>query len=309
MPSINTLNSLQKRRPKGIALIQALLVSVVITLLALRFSYSAKDQVYVSSKIENLLEAKTRLKSVQSGILYLLFTQKLPQDEIYSDISFEDFNTWGAPVNIYNKDNVSIIVAIQDNAGLLPLQYVKFATWRKALASLGINNAEINQFVGRVSDWQDRDNDLWLLGEQEPEQLENGIKYRNNRIQLHDELSKFVDLPEEQLEQIKSISTHIAIPSMNISVAPDGLLSLLFEPDVAQYIIERRDDRVLENNEVINALGKLYNEFDYTFYSSNKYRITVKIEVNNVKVEETTEVALSRLGNQPIEIYSRSNPH
>ena len=298
----------QIKNSKGVALIQALLVSVVITLLALRFSYTAQDQIETSAKVDNLVEARMTLRSVQDGILYLLATQQSPETQYFQGVSFESLNTWGEPVVLFSNDKMKVTVSIQDNSGLLSLQVVKLPAWRHVLEAMALTEEEVAEFVGVVSDWQDQDTNHWQVGAQEPTELESGIPYRNNRIQLISEIALVTSLTSEDWQKIAKISTPISSYTLNVNQSPNDLIHFLFEPTAAQNIIEQRKNGTLTKETIIESLGPLYNEFDFGFYPSENFKVTVQVDVSGIKYEETLEVGVATLTNQPVEIFTRSKP-
>ncbi|WP_286271766.1 type II secretion system protein GspK [Thalassotalea hakodatensis] len=299
------INSTSYTRQSGIALVQVLLISMIISLLALSFTYTAREQIATATALENRIQASNLIKSTQSKMLYLLLTQQNDEhlEQLYPNS--EPWNVYGQPFVLINDESIVIKVRIQDNAGLLPLQFIKWPFWRVALENLGLQDQQIKEFQGRFGDWQDKDTDAWIVGEQEPTMLENGFEYRNFPIQLSQEIDLFFESHQVALESIKSMSTLYPLAGLKIQNAPNHLLKLLFPLDVAEQIIAERQNRVLTKEEINGILNNQYDETYLSFFPANHLTLSIQASVNDVVLQETIEFKFEPFANEPLMIFAR----
>ena len=290
---------------QGVALIQALLISVIISLLAIRFTYTSQYQIDTSASMNHRLNAKLMLQSAQNGLIYALATNEVPSTNIFNRFNRQALNGWGEPFVIHQLDGYTVTGVIQNSTGLLSQRYVKTAPWRTVLRTLGMNDSEIDQVTGSIDDWQDKDSNGWRLGQTEPSTLPSGMPYKNQPIQLFQEFS-FI-FPQGRIDSIllNNITTTFATPGVNVMVAPNRLLRLLLMPSIAEDFILRRELGQLTQDDALLLLGSQYNEFDYIFNTGNKYRIIVRVEKGDIVMEETMELELDPLQQKPVLVYSK----
>ncbi|WP_303478024.1 type II secretion system protein GspK [Thalassotalea sp. 1_MG-2023] len=284
---------------------QVLLISMIISLLALSFSYTAREQVSTASALENRVSASHLLKSTQSTMLYLLLTQQNQEhlEQLYP--SSEPWNVYGEPFLLERNEDIEIKVRIQDNAGLLPLQFIKWPFWRVALENLGVQEQEAKEFIGRFSDWQDHDTDSWIVGEQEPLTLDNGFEYRNFPAQLSQEVDLFFEQDHSTLETIKSISTLYPLAGFKVQNAPNQLLTLLFSTDVAEQIISKRSNDDITKQEIVGLLNNQYDETYLSFFSADHLTMSIQVKISDVTIQETIEFKFEQYTNNPLTIFAR----
>lgn len=289
----------------GVALIQVLLISTIITILAIHFSFTAREQVVIASAIDDRVKASQLLKSTQSKIFYTLLTQtsfKQPSDIFPQS---EAWNIYGEPFEIDRTEKSHITVVIQDHNGLLSQQYISNIHWLKVFKGLGYTDSEIQKKIGIIKDWQDNDNNAWLVGEIEPTHLENGYQYKNQPIQLPQEILWLFEQEPEKMRVIQQISTPYPVVAFNPMNAPELLLKLYFQQDIAKVIVEQRRKNTLTQKAMINFLGKNYNDVITSFVTSNEFKITVQVRYAEVQLQETVDIKIQPSENEPLLIFAR----
>lgn len=292
-------------KQQGIALIQVLLISTVISILAIHFSFTAREQVAIATAYDQRVKATQALKSAQSKIIYTLLTQN--GFEQISDVfpSSEIGNLYGKPFILEQTGNTKILVSIQDNNGLLSQQYIKSQLWTRVLDRMGLDSSYRKQKQGIIEDWQDKDKNSWLLGNAEPQVLENGQRYRNQAIQLPQEIAWFFEKEPVQLNMVNEISTHYSVVGFNPMNAPTQLLELYFNPQIASLIIKKREDRTLTRNEMIDLLGDNFDDVIMSLFQGTRFKIIVQIDFLDVQLQETIEVQLQPNKREPFLIFAR----
>ncbi|MFT5814553.1 MAG: general secretion pathway protein K [Psychroserpens sp.] len=294
-----------KHNQRGIALIQVLLISAIISILAIHFSFTAREQLATATAFEQRVKTTQMIKTVQSKIIYTLLTQhsiKQPKNVFPSSGSW---NFYGKPFILEQTENTKILAAIQDNSGLLSQQYIASPYWTKVLKNMGFTSDIIRRKQGIIKDWQDKDNSSWLLGNTEPSVLENGHKYRNQAIQLPQEIEWFFEQQPQKLNIIKQISTPYAMVGFNPMNAPETLINLFFEPEIATLIIRERENNTLTRKQIIRWLGDDYDNVIISLFHGTQFKITTQVSFADVQLQETLEIQLQPSENEPVLILAR----
>ena len=294
-----------KKVQRGVALIQVLLISSLISILAISFSFTARNQVKMARAFEQRTSATQLLKSVQNKVIYTLLTQNIFDKSINVFPESERWNFYGQPFVLEQSKDVKIIAQIQDNSGLLSQQLIHTPMWNKVFKGLGLSEEQIKQKQGEISDWQDQDTNSWIIGSKELSTLNNGQLYRNQPIQLSQEIAWFFSQEPKIINLIQAISTHLLSIRFNPMNAPAPLLRLLLEQDVADEIIRLRSNNTLTAQEMITMLGNSFDS-DYMYlYRGSNLKITIYVELNTVQLQETIEIKLQPDKTLPIIILSR----
>jgi general secretion pathway protein K len=299
------MSTINLTKQKGIALIQVLLISAIISILAIHFSYTARDQIAIAASLEQRVKATQLLKSAQSKIIYRLLTEhdfSSPSDIFPNS---EPWNFYNNAFVVQQSENSKITVAIQDNNGLLSQHYIGSPFWTRVLTNIGFTDSEVKAKQRVIKDWQDKDSNSEILGDRESEQLDNGLNYRNQAIQLPQEIEWFFQQEPEKLNTIKQISTHYALVGFNPMHAPEALLRLYFQSDIAEVIIRQREDGSLTRQQMISILGTDYDDVLMSLFLGTQFKIATQVRFGDVTLQETLEVKIQPSESTPVLILAR----
>jgi len=248
----------RKKAQSGVALLQVLLISTVISLLALSLTFSARDQVDIALQFENRVKAQLK---AESAINIALFVQLSESVVSFDSSGVVDFTQLKVLQNLYGDlqqwDETTAVVA-QDMNGLLPQVYPSHFLWEHLLLSLGFGDIEVRELSGVWSDAIDKDSESWLKGDREPVRLPNG-KLIGNDFPQTDHLVSWVFFEYPKIvESIESVSHVLGSYDINLLNAPEFLIRKLFEPLIAEQILTiRRGGNVMDAD--LNAI--LPNDF------------------------------------------------
>ena len=281
------------REQRGIALIQVLLISSIISILAISFTYTARDQVDMARAFENRTKAAQQLLTAQSQIILKLITQKDVTNANQQQSALEDqvegnkhrWNYYGEPFSLAIDDDSEILVSMQDTQGLLAQAFPNKRLWRRFLQYFNFNETQINQKMGVLADWQDRDHNSWVVGDNEPDSTPSGTIYPNQPIQLPQEFTWLFNGEERDFQQLKQLTTHYPTAKFNPMHAPNQLLRALFEPELAEQLITSREQGALTRGMVKNALGDLYQVETISLYRGLVIQITVLVATEGVELQ------------------------
>lgn len=132
------------RRERGIALIQVLLVTGILSLLVVQLSLTAKEQIGRAQALADRAEADLELQSRESALLYALLTEPwLPEGAAASNPYAAHWNFRGEP---FEADGARL--SIQDENGRLTVPLYGTAEFERLLGALGVE-AERARRLGR----------------------------------------------------------------------------------------------------------------------------------------------------------------
>lgn len=209
-------------RQQGVALLQVLLLSVVITLLLLQLIYTARGQLAVTSEVEQRVKADLLIHSAQNEALYsILITPGTLQPETLTFIAENQGPIRAAEVLLEN--GVSVKTRLFDLSGLLPLRFPENSLWRSALFEMGLEAELVNSFLFELRQMQDLDSKASDMFD-EPLRSTAGVAYPNLPIQLSQSVNSWFDLDPLVRKKIREISHHYSQATVNLMASPDPIV-------------------------------------------------------------------------------------
>lgn len=224
---------------RGIALIQVLIITMVLSILGLYILQSTRDQVNLTSTIQKSTELRLELENTEAEIINALLSNfKIQKINTQSPVA----SKW----NFHNKpfDVGDVSVKIQDLNGLISLNITDNSMLEDLLTTLDVSGSDIREFTDSLSDWKD-DNDLKRINGAERDYYEReGIAGpRNGYLQSMSEASyikKGTILTEEQWRAFFTVER---TSGFNPLSAPEKiLLSLVKDDTKVAKIIKLRDN-------------------------------------------------------------------
>ena len=271
--------SLKAAKQSGVALLQVLLISLVISLLAIRFTQTARDQITIAGQFNGRVQAQFTAYSAKSAAIFAALSDRITPVTVTGQgagLVLQIKNKLGRHGDPVTFDN-GVTIALQDLNGLLPQRYPYHPLWPKALVGLGLTEQQAKQRLGIWSDFQDADIDAWIPGEKEPLTLPAGQAYLNGFAQTDLPLRwVFADQPDltKTLLSISDINTPYAL---NMGNAPRPLLQALFESDATAAMIS---DRALSEVFVKQLLPMaMVDEFNPPTSVRNSSHLQIKTSV------------------------------
>lgn len=209
-------------RQQGVALLQVLLLSVVITLLLLQLIYTARGQLAVTSEVEQRVKADLIMHSAQNEALFsVLITPGTLQPQALTFIAGNQGAVRMAEVSLEN--GVSVTTKLFDLSGLLPLRFPSNPLWRSALAEIGLEAELIDNFLFELTHMQDLDSEASAMFD-EPMSSSAGFAYPNLPIQLSQSVDSWFELDPLARNKIKEISHHYSQATVNLMASPDPIV-------------------------------------------------------------------------------------
>lgn len=277
------------RSQRGIALIQVLIIAIILTMLGIFINQSVREQVRITSTIQNSQQANVFIETIEAELLHALLTNKR-----YRDIDSD--NVYAKNWNFYNQkfspqDNVQI--ELQDLNGLLSLNYMNQSAASRLFEELGHEGDKVRTFFDSLKDWKDKD-DLKRLNGAESDYYEKLDKQvpRNGYLQSMAELlsirsSEF--LPKEEWQKYFSLGLVSRFNPLN---APDLLLkAFLNDERTWQQVIELRSQNQLNMLAFYRLTGVDASEA-ITFTTGRLIKVNIMVNLENNKLSKSFQVEL-----------------
>jgi general secretion pathway protein K len=273
--------------------VQVLLIVAVLSILALYFTQSARQQVHNATLMVDKAQAYVELHNAEANVLYALLTEQ--KDPTFSRQSNSNplVNSWNFHGELF-KYNDQVNVVIQDLRGLLNLHYPNISRLTQLLTYSGLNDYDAQLTAKKIIEWQSLDT--------RTDYIPSNIIARHAVIHDINEL-KHLGLKRAQLQALQSNTTQYKKVAFNPLTAPDSLLNALLSADVAQHVIMLRNAKQLTVREFAQVTGFEESE-DIILYPSNLYKIALQAHVGEATVKKVIYYHLQPTGNPVVNIVA-----
>ena len=298
--------SLKAFKESGVALLQVLLISLVISLLAIRFTQTARDQIIIAEQFNSRVQAQFMAYSAKNAAVFAVLSDRMTPMMAMgqgSDLVLQIKNKLGRHGDPVTFEN-GVVIALQDLNGLLPQRFPHHPFWPKALVGLGLTEQQAKERLGVWSDFQDSDIDAWIPGEKEPVTLRAGQAYLNGFAQTDLPLRWVFEDQPQLIKTLLSLSDINAPYALNMGNAPGPLLQALFESDTSATMIS---DRGLSKVFVGQLLPMaMVDEFNPQTSVRNSSRLQIKTSITQEQASwtETTTLYLTPFLDPPYRILT-----
>ncbi|MCJ8296947.1 MAG: type II secretion system protein GspK [Colwellia sp.] len=308
------------RKNTGIALIQVLLITAILSVLALYLTQTAREQITIARWLDDKASAQVALHSAESQLLFSLLTEPFLAENIDLDNNNNDSDAFVEPSdasntvpmtlksrwNFFGKAfaiNEHVKVAIQDQSGLIHAHYPIQRILRTLITSQGFSEIESNVIIDNLLDWQDLDSIARINGNEE--QTANST-VRNGAISSLSELVHIKAIPPRLLPILKENLTIYRRGNFNPRNASIELIAALSSKSIAEQVNTLRVNKQLTKRNFIELTG-IREDDEIYFYPSNYLAIDIFSQVGkSIATKVMTIKVQPNAGNNisPINIYS-----
>lgn len=274
---------------KGVALLQALLLTMIVSLLALQLSLTAREQVTTAQMLESRLEADLLSHSLEVESLFNLMTME--------DRAPSFAGRWqGAAEARAGRQRFElgngVEVVVSDLSGRLPLRLPQHPLWSPTIESLGISPGLVDEFLNELRDVQDEDQLNASMGT-ETAVTGIGVPYPNRFIQLPSELERWMGDWFGWMPLILEISHHYPLFEVNQS----ALVTTLSDAISARPIPQADDVPTMmpQPSALIPSDSELISRGSSTFW-----RIEISVERGTVVRRARRDFLLQSLDEPPV---------
>ncbi len=249
----------------GVALIQVLLLTTLLMMMALHFALSSRQQVQVATLLDDKLQAELKLRSVESELLFALLTLSKSEGFAAQTRQHPIGNIW----NFYNTPfypQPDVMVRLQDMNGLVSLYAMRQREFlAPVLAALGLDDSTQKQALQTLQQWQS----------QRP-QFGQPDGQRHNFLPHFSEIRSLLPLTEQQYQQATQVLTNFPTFQFNPHHAPDELLVMLYGQKMAQQLATARNERRVSANSFIQLARIDEEDESLTFSTGATFRVTLQ---------------------------------
>lgn len=266
---MSMMNAMKPNKLAGVALVQILFITAILSLMALHFTLTSRQQVDIASTLQDKVLAELQLISWQNDLLYTLMITgdavTLP-DNAPENRFIKKWNFYGKP--FAPSENVKI--SIQDIQGLLSISTAgKQAQLRAVLSHLQVSDDNIQRLLASLEQQQGLPSNYY--------QSQRQTASRDMFVQNIAEIKSLPGMSPALYHSLSSIVTRLPVVRFNPLHAPDVLLQSLLPIDIANQVIALREAGELN----IARYGALTRIEDYEMYSFVRgERLLVQIEVS-----------------------------
>lgn len=293
MEILNSYN--RKESIKGIALIQVLLITSILSILALYLSATAKQQIKISGWANDKAQAIVNIHSAESELVFSLLTEHRK----YESNNRIRWNFFGSP--FFMGSNV--IVKMQDQSGLLHAHYPEPDRLKSLLLYHEVDINRANQVVDSLLDWQDVDSIARINGAETNDYLG---RIRNGDISNIFEIYDVKYITPSIYELLKTNMTIHRRGSFNPTTAPKKILAAITNDQIAEQVINLREKSTLSDR-VFEELTGLSESDTVMFYPSNIVSIDFHSTVGDSQVNKSIVLRIEMYAKErksPVNILS-----
>lgn len=279
-------------RQKGIALIQVLLLSTILTVMLLSMHHQARQHLKLAQAVRDYTFANMALQSAEAEILFTMLSTQPAL--MHQSEGLQQWNFHGQP---FEFNGVELIV--QDTSGLLnaasPPEFLltRFAERYGGPSALG------RQLAAALADWQDKD-DLPRLDGAEQQDYADGF-IRNAPIQYIEEWLFVKGVTPELFQRIRPLLT-LFPQGVNLNQQPDELWQLSLDDTAYKELHLAREKGQLTSQLYETVTGRVVDEFD-RFSTGPGYRINFTVQNGDVRLSREMTFRLMPYQKQPFDIY------
>lgn len=281
------------KKQNGIALIQVLIISIVLTLLAMFISQNTKRQVGITEQVKHSFQLRVRLENAESLILSELLSKNLYRNNLDSGLASK-WNFHNAPFVLNN----GVKVQLQDLKGLINLNYVNDTLINSFLTKYELSNSQKREFVDSLKDWIDRDDLNRLNGAEKPYYESRGlIVPRNGYLQYLEEAFLVKGSNIIPPDDLRKFFTVILTEGLNPFNAPDELLKvMILNQDVAENVINKRRAGNLTELDFYQLTG-IEQDIYVNFATGRKIRVILEVSEGSTNLKKEFIANINPLSN------------
>jgi len=284
------------QRQQGIALIQILLITAILTVFALYMTQTARQQLTMGYWASDRAQAQVELHSAQSQLLFTMLTQ--PLSHLYDEIPKQPSSplessiaTISQSLNLHGQAfsiNEHVTARVKDQAGLIHARYPLRYVIKALIGAQGYNETQVDEMVDALLDWQDLDNITASEGAEIPNAQG---RIRNGALPDMFELQHITQIPARLYPLLRDNLTAHRRGNFNPMNSSVELLSALTSAQIAQQVSRLRDSQQLTKQVFIDLTDITENDEIY-LYPSNYFTIELVSEVGDTVVTKKITIKL-----------------
>ena len=262
-----------RRSASGFVLVATLWVLAALTLLASYIDGVTASRLERAIAARQALDAELDRRNTETTLIYLLATNRKNHRASIIDLEqrFVEFidqqlpPTGDAQIALNGRAYAGlgdIRFAVQDEAGLVPVNSPQTPLLAAMLRHVGVSAQDASRIVARATDYVDVDADLSLNGAERFDYTRRGLPPPPNWLMAsHLELKKVLGVEQmvtdEQWQRLRPVLTMRQGVGLNVNTMPPDLIAALLEADdrAVSEIVAASIDRPVEAERIIQLAG------------------------------------------------------
>ncbi|MBU2225653.1 MAG: general secretion pathway protein GspK [Gammaproteobacteria bacterium] len=271
------------KRHHGLALIQVLLLSVMLSVLMISVVFNSKSQLIEAVKVQQRADAMVKLHSQESEVLFSLLTHSRKQQSSVLELP-NHWNFYGESVAIQDGE-----VQIRDVAGFFSIYNIKQMKYvfdvhgiNAAEATMASNDLNVLRLPrGFIPEYMQR-----YIDSAEP------LPVRNASLQLVDELRFIQGVDDKIFRQLAPNLTTYPSRTVNPAAMTAEQMALYISEPALSIVLSLRNEGKLTPENFLELTGL---EFDQGFspLPSNVLELSFTAVLNDVKLRRKLTVVIN----------------
>jgi len=241
------------KKQSGIALVQVLIISIILMMLAIYIIQTARMQIKTTHLMQKSFQVNLAGESAEAELLHTLLTNKRYQNKNSDNKLVQNWNFYGQPFS-YDENTE---ITIQDVSSLLSLNNTNKILSTRLFEQLGYQEKDSRTFFDSLSDWKDKDDLKRLNGAEKDYYHSANIQGpRNGYLQSMNEVLNIKGSDILTTEEWHNYFTIELTSEFNPLNAPDDILKAFLNDEQAFIdVINLRDQGVLSTYNFYQATG------------------------------------------------------
>ena len=233
------------RRQRGIALILALWLTVMLTVIASGFAFSMRSEALAARNMISMSQARAAANGAIERTVF----------EMSRTATSETWKRDGT-AHTWKDGDVSLIASATDESARIDLNSANEALLRSLFINVGGADADLAAHIAdAIQDWRDGDDLKRPNGAEESDYRAAGLKYKpaNANFETVSDLARVMGVtPAIYAKVADSLTVHSRLPGINPLTAPRSVLLALpnVTPDVVDAYLASRADALKANQPV-----------------------------------------------------------
>lgn len=281
-------------RQQGIALIQVLLLSVMLSVMLMAVNRQTNQQIELATLVQDRTSAMLALHSMEAELLFHVLTENRVADpQAKSELS-RQWNFFNRPFPLLGGE-----AKIEDMAGKV---FIMNSQMVARLVTNHTGNADLGAAIaGELTDWQDNDQNRSLNGAEQGDYPKD-VRVRNAPMQTEAEIRYLKSMTPELFGFLSDKVTVYPVDYLNpMAMAPQTLQAYVGRP-IPTEIESLKDQGLLTASRFTKITGIDYSE-GVNLYPSRGLRMTFTQQVNSVRLSRQFTVTISPYGVAPVQIW------
>lgn len=277
------------KKSQGIALIQVLIISLILTMLGIYINQTVRSQINIVSLMKDSFALNLQLENAEAELLHALLTHKRYRKSDSDNALVQRWNFYGEPFLL--DENTTVV--LQDLSGLLGLNILDKTLAGKFFAQFDVSGHDTRTFLDSLADWKDKDNLKHLNGAEST--YYGYLKQpgpRNAYLQTLGEVDSIQKGDILTTSQWQRYFTEEVVPRFNPINAPELILKAFINNDSAyEEVLSLRSAKTLTAFSFYQATSIDDDEY-ISFATGRRLKVTLVVERQNNKLSKQFVVDL-----------------